>query len=113
MLLAACGLVGCCSDRVLLRRPSPDGAVVVTLLDRDCGATADYSTILTVVAPSDGVKDERSFIFVAKGRKQVSVRWAGSRSLYVECGGCPRDAIFRQVVTLGEIDVHYALPTTK
>jgi hypothetical protein len=110
VFLAVYGLVGCCSDRVLLRLPSPDGLVVVTLFDRDCGATADYSTNVSLGRPSDGRGNDAFFIFVAKGRREVSIRWAGAKSLYVECDRCSRDTIFRQVTTLGDIDVHYSLP---
>jgi hypothetical protein len=87
--------------------------LTATVFERDCGATTDYSTIVSLGTPTDGIRDDRFIIFIAKGRKDVSVKWAGPKSLYVECDGCSRDAIFKQVITVGGIDVHYSLPAVK
>ena len=112
LLACACTFVGCmCSDKVLSRSTSPDGGLVATVFERDCGATTDFSTILSISGTSENFKDERVFVFVAKGQKGVTVKWTGRRALWVECDGCTRPSVFRQVTALGDIDITYSLPS--
>jgi hypothetical protein len=110
--IGCCTLVGCniCSDDVLSRSTSPDGALVATLFQRDCGATTDYSTIVNVGGPSDSFKGEKGRVFVVKGQKHVTVKWTDNRALVIECDSCSRSTVFRQVTALGDIDIAYSLP---
>jgi hypothetical protein len=109
-----CTLIGCslCSDHVLSQRRSPDGVLVATLYERDCGATTDFNTILSVSLPPD-FKDRNAIMFAAKGQKEVSFKWVGKRSLYVECSSCVPSAVLKQVTVAGGVDVTYVLPFAK
>lgn len=112
LFAAACAEVGCiCPDNVLSRSTSPDGTLVATLFQRDCGATTDYSTIVSVQSPSQGFRDERTFVFVAKGQKSVTVKWTSKRDLSIECEACSRPTVFKEVTALGDINIVYLLPS--
>src|SRR4051812_33735603 len=91
ILANGCTLIGCmCSDDVLSRNTSPDGTLVATLFRRDCGATTDYSTIVSVSGLSENFKDEKIRVFVAKGQHGITIKWTARRALSVECDSCSR-----------------------
>jgi hypothetical protein len=106
-LLAALSQAGCglCSDEVQAELVSPDNALKATWFIRDCGATTDFSTIVSVHRPDNGYRDAGDFVFVAKGRKQLRVAWTGPSKLTVECTGCQRKDVFRRVTLLGNVDI--------
>lgn len=65
-----------CSDNVKHQSQSSDGRYTATLFQRNCGATTDYSTIVSLRASNsdfDGVKDTR--VLVLKGSCEVTVHW--------------------------------------
>jgi len=100
-------MIGCtCSDALMYKAESPDHALVATAFERDCGATTDFSRIVTIGRPSDNYKEERNIVFVVKGQHPVNLKWTAPRKLDVECL-CPRRSVFRQVTALGDIDISY------
>jgi hypothetical protein len=51
LLLAGCGDVGC-GNEVSYRAPSPNGKVEAVVFNRNCGATTDFNTQLSIVPAS-------------------------------------------------------------
>lgn len=111
-LLAAffCSLLGCCSNTVIYQRFSPDRMLVATLFDRDCGATTDFSTMISVTRNTQSFADESALFLVAKGQKNISLKWVGPRTLYVECAGCTASTVFKQIKSQDGIEVKYSFP---
>jgi len=108
-LLWACGL---CEDQMISEATSPDGILVATAFVRNCGATTDFSSMVSVHKKSDGFRDDRDIIFVAKGRHDIAANWNGPNTLSIRCNSCIRTEIFRQVTILGSIDIVYQLGST-
>lgn len=102
-------LVGCnvCSDDIKGEADSPDRAVKATWFLRDCGATTDFSTIISLHKPSDGFRADSQIVFIAKGPKQVHLKWEDARHLLVECMECEKGDIFKQITSVGAISVVY------
>jgi hypothetical protein len=105
VLMSAC----LCSDKVVHEEISPDGVLTATWLVRDCGATTGLSTIVSVHRTSDTAKDAQQFVFVARGRYGLRLRWVSPRELSVSCGNCTRGDVFREVTVLGGVDVAFHL----
>jgi len=88
---------------------SADNQLVANVYERNCGATTDFSSMVNVQRASDKFRADEGLLFVAKGRYDLSVAWAGPRTLLITCPSCARKNVFREVVALGDIDVKYSL----
>jgi hypothetical protein len=86
-----CGL---CRNEEQNRAKSPDGAAEAVLFQRDCGATTDFSTQISVLPSGSSLGDRSGNVFVAGanndgaaraswGGPPAAVRWAGPRRLTV------------------------------
>jgi hypothetical protein len=73
-----------CADRVFSEVPSPDGRVIATLFERDCGATTNFVTSVSLRASSKPFNRKRQgSVAQAKGPQCISVRWRDNRHLAV------------------------------
>ena len=81
--LQACGL---CGNEADVRVHSPDGKHVAHSYLRNCGATTDYVTMVDLETRGDsfGVN-----AYSAAGTYNLTLRWASSQELRIECRGCP------------------------
>ena len=104
LLYCACGP---CDDEVQSESVSPDRALAATSFVRNCGATTDFSTIVSVHRPGDTYRDENTFVFVARGRERVELKWNAPKKLQIHCKACERENIFKKVTALGDIDIDY------
>jgi hypothetical protein len=104
-------LVSCnpCSDTPKSKATSADGRLMANVYERNCGATTDFSSMVSVQSTSDKFRAEEGLLFVAKGRYDLSVAWTGPRTLLITCTSCSRSNVFREVAALGDIDVKYSL----
>lgn len=98
---------GTCDDEVQTQSVSPDKIVEATSFVRNCGATTDYSMIVSIHRTDNDYKDESDFVFVAKGRGRLQLKWAGPKALEIHCEGCERKDVFRRLTALGDIDISY------
>ena len=87
-------------DTLKLSLRSPNKKVTATVVVRNAGATADFSTFVnlrpegetldldadTILDPNRGPGDNLANVFVAKGKPKVSLRWNSATSLAVICG---------------------------
>jgi hypothetical protein len=67
---------------------SPDGKMVATLFQRDCGATTSVASIVSLRKNGEKFKDKKSrWVFVYAGVNQVFFRWVGNASLQIAYTG--------------------------
>lgn len=111
------GCVGCgtdpCGTELLSEVLSPDGKVKAVAFLRNCGATTDYVTAISLAAPTDDLTaDSRFFtprrlgtLFRASGAQDLHLEWRSPTALVVSY---PRgaDAWLRQPEH-GEIRITY------
>ena|SRR6201996_4306941 len=102
MVMIGCGL---CSKDLVQNSRSPDGVLQATWYTKNCGATTDFSTVVSVHRPDSSFTDDSDIVFVAKGKQTIKLTWAAPHQLAVECASCERAAIFREVTKIGDIDV--------
>ena len=108
-LVSACST---CADQVLSESASPNGVLIATSFVRNCGATTDFSSIVSLHRKSDGLGTDQDMVFVAKGRHQLSLRWSDATTLAVRCDTCSRASIFRQVAIAGDVNIDYQVGST-
>lgn len=96
-----------CQDTIRSEVRSPDGKHIATLYERDCGATTDFSTIVSLRAASEEFNGEKGRVFVVEGQPQAKFVWRDAQNLQVTCEGCRADDIFRQEGRWNEISISY------
>jgi hypothetical protein len=82
---------------------------MATAYVRNCGATTDYSSIVSIHRPSDSFADDEYTVLVVKGRPMLAMSWRDAGNLSIRCHTCPRESIFRQLSILGNITIEYEL----
>ena len=104
MVMISCSV---CSTEVVQGSRSPDGVLQATWYTKNCGATTDFSTVVSVHRPDSSYKDDSDIVFVAKGKQTMKLGWAAPNHLSVACSSCGRTAIFREVTKIGDIDISF------
>lgn len=109
LLLNSCAapLDTLCNDTIKLESRSPSGKYIVTLYERNCGATTDFSTIANLRSASDRFDSEQGDIFVLKGRSPVNLSWSGDTNLHVQCDQCSANRIFKQETLWTDVHITY------
>jgi hypothetical protein len=91
-LVAACamliydlraGLLGGCTDEGRGNAASPTRRVIAKVIERDCGATTDFATLVTLRGSEPGATTLDSAVVVLTGRCEVGLRWGGDTLLVV------------------------------
>jgi hypothetical protein len=102
-------VIGCnvCSDKFVQRVKSPDGLLTATWYVRNCGATTDFSTIVSIHKTDSSFKDDSDIVFVAKGRGGLHLAWTTRHQLLIQCLGCKRQDIFKEVTKFADIDIMF------
>ena len=105
-----CSLMSCClcSDEVQSEEVSPDGALTATSFVKDCGAATGFNTFVSVHPKVDRYKDEAGFVLVLRGFRRLRMEWKGPRQLSIQCPGCLRKDVFRQISVRDDLDISYA-----
>ena len=96
-----------CEDAIKREVRSPNGKYIATLYERDCGATTNFSTIVSLRASTDKFNGENGRIFVAEGQFQVSLVWKDDMNLRIECSKCRSNDIFKQEMNWQDISISY------
>jgi hypothetical protein len=92
LLVSAFDLTGECGELGINSAMSPDGAIVASIYQRNCGATTDIVTHVNLrrrtepVRADLGVIDEGQ-VLTLNGRREVKLRWAERRRLVIEHEG--------------------------
>ena len=116
--LAGCGDAGC-GNRVIDDLPSPDGRQHVVTFVRDCGATTDFSTQVSVLPANEAVSGGGN-VFIADadqgraprgahGGPAITARWVGNDQLEIRYD--QRARVFKQEAQRGAISIAYRADT--
>ncbi len=106
-----------CANTVIAEYPSPSGRLKAVVFDRDCGATADFSTQVSIVSSASGLDNEGGNLFVANtdhcrapswksGGPEVRFRWVSDTSAELQHHQFAR--IFRANTNVKGVQVAYA-----
>ncbi len=81
-----------CSHSILSEATSPDGHYVATVFERNCGAVAPYTRVVSIRHQGsrfDG-EDDRAWVFVMKDQPTIQIHWSGHRQLSAATEGYSR-----------------------
>jgi len=109
VLAAVLLIVGCslCGDEVASQTKSPNGRLQLTVFYRDCGATTDYATLVSLHSPSDKFSDRDDLIFTANGRYLMEVHWQDNANVRIVCPRCKEEEVFFEAAKKGGIRFTY------
>jgi len=107
-----------CGNSVLAESVSPNGKLKAVVFTRDCGATTDFSTQVSLVKAGDTLKNDGGNLFIAdrdhrkaptgqSGGPAVAVRWISDGQLRVEHHALAR--VFKSEPLRQEVRVEYAV----
>jgi hypothetical protein len=82
-LSASCNL---CDNREISRVPSPDGKVDAVIFERDCGATTDFSTQISIVTKSSSVRGTEGNTFIGNSNRGGALEQNGAAHLPMSNG---------------------------
>jgi hypothetical protein len=113
LALICWGIYGCpspltnqCSDEIKKEVQSRNGKYIITLFERNCGATTDFSTIVNLRSKAgefNGNKENN--IFVMKGKYDVEIKWEDDTHLKISY---PKDSeVFKQMGMWREIKISF------
>jgi hypothetical protein len=106
-----------CGVSVVRRVASPDGRLEAVLFERNCGATTDFATNLSVVSAGSKIKNDVGNLLTADSDDghalldsghviHVSIEWIRSDSLVVRYDR--RARVFRQTGSAHGVSVSYS-----
>jgi Family of unknown function (DUF5412) len=107
---ACADLFSPCDEVVKLESRSPDDRLVATHYERNCGATADYSTVVMLHERTSSADQEKDVVFVAKGQHALVVEWKSDTQVSIGCPTCDEDDIFRQEREWQDVGIAYPKP---
>ena len=98
-----------CDDRINHEVASDDSRYIATLYVRNCGATTDYSSIVSVrerTSKFDGDADQ-NIVFVVKVRPDIAVNWGSPNEIRIQCHGCVNSDIFKHESSWKTVKISY------
>jgi len=115
----ACDL-GMCANEEVQRIASPDGKLEAVIFERDCGATTDFSTQVSVCVAGGALANDGGNVFIADGDHgralqaawggpAVEVRWLDNASLNISYDSHAR--VFAQHETVAVDGIHTTVRT--
>lgn len=103
--------IGCrpslCDNTPLKQVESPSGTFIATVFERNCGATTDFSRMVSVGGSADPFSDDTHIVFIVSGQEDINVRWIDGSTLKVDCTECSPDRTFRKKDKWGVINILY------
>ena len=67
LLIPACGSFDPCGDQIIAEAPSPGGEYRAIVFERDCGATTEFSTQVSVLRRNEGFRAEHTWLRSSSG----------------------------------------------
>jgi hypothetical protein len=117
--LASCGPL--CSNTVVTEALSPDKQYRAVVFRRDCGATTDFSTQVSLLSSSQSLQGSGN-VFIVDLKKSVAVskpsdvqvRWTKNRTLTVRYAS-QQVRVFQQETRWNDVAIAYAssIPTLR
>jgi len=107
-----------CGNSVVAEFPSPNGRWKAVVFSRDCGATTDFSTQVSLLKAGDSLANDGGNLFVAdrdhgkapagpSGGPAVAVRWVSDGQLRVEHHSLAR--VFKAEALRQNVKIEYAV----
>ena len=95
-----------CGDEVISESVSPNGQLTAVVFDRNCGATTDYSTQVSLRSSTQPFDSKRQAPFlILEHRYKVVLSWRSQSKLVIHL---PRGAdVFRKELEKGGISLEY------
>lgn len=101
-------VIGDCEDKVKLESVSPDGRFAATVIERDCGATTDYSTLVNLRVASEPLTTSReSLVLALFGKQTIGLVWEGDSHLTIRF---PKVDTFTRKASWKNVQVGYQHP---
>ncbi|WP_419536476.1 DUF5412 family protein [Endozoicomonas sp.] len=79
-------LVDMCGNETFETMLSPDGVRKAVIFQRDCGATTDFSTQISIIGGADDLVNESGNIYIVAGHPKESapvISWQGNDVLII------------------------------
>jgi hypothetical protein len=96
LLLGGCGndlkgmdSISTCSESITQRLPSPNGNIVATLFERNCGATTGFVTHINLRLSTHADRPDNhgvvsvGQVLIANGQPQIRMEWEGDNTVVV------------------------------
>lgn len=98
-------LFGECGDTIKAEVSSPDGRYVAAVFERNCGATTDYSTLVTLRETSQPFAPKKQgWVLALSGQVDVTLAWSSDRVIRV---GAEGGEVFRKEPTWRDVRISY------
>jgi len=95
-------VIGECEDAIVLRARGPSEYLAAHVYHRNCGATVDFATHVSIVAG-----DKKAVVAVYRGRPRVEVKWLSRTALEIRHSALDPENVFtRASIGLG-VSVSY------
>jgi hypothetical protein len=109
-LLSSLGGCSPCADITKAAASSSDNEYIVTYVERNCGATTDYSNLVTIERQAMLLAPKET-VFIVEGQPHLSIGWNNVRELRIRCIKCGagRTRIFKQESSWKDVKVVYDL----
>ena len=104
-LPALLALTACCDNEIRIVAPSPDGAHKAVVFIRNCGATTNFSTQVSILPARMASPRDKGNALVVDGQHILRLRWHGNDAL--EIGGYGSARVFRQPATAAGVRLHF------
>src|SRR5690349_14298539 len=90
LTVAASVLIACspCGDERVHDLAAPGGSLIASTFVRNCGATTDYATWVTLHSKSGTFNRPDDLVFTAKGDHGIELNWKDAHHLLIECRNC-------------------------
>lgn len=93
-----------CSTEVESSILSPDGAYLASTFHRECGATTNFNTQVTIRAAHHSFDPRVGRIFAVDGRRTLILTWRSRRDLVIPM---PDDTVYEQLTSWNDVAIHY------
>lgn len=84
ILLSGCFMDDLCGNHVLSEAVSPNGKYKAVLFQRDCGATTDYSTQISILRKEEALPNRGANAFATDNTLEVRYHWQDDDHLAIE-----------------------------
>lgn len=74
---------GMCGNKITNELISPNGDLKAITFTRDCGATTDYSTQVSIIGARDELPNDAGNVFVASDQIATRIKWLDNESLFI------------------------------
>lgn len=99
-----------CSNEIVKELISPDNKTKVILFQRDCGATTDFSTQISIISAHEDLPNDGGNIFVTEGHpneNDIEITWLSPTKLAIR-NILPKNEIHKKELKCNNIQIIYS-----